>query len=141
MLHSTRGPGPLALGQGYILITTAGSTSKVVIEELQSPFSQFGLPESIVSDNGTCFTSSEFEGFLKLNGNTHVKSAHTTPPPMDWWKSVVIIHFCGYVSFTVFVMWIYIVERVPKISVFIELNWTVASHCGACIQADYYSIY
>ena len=28
-------------------------------------------------------------------------------------------------------------ERVPKKSVFIGLNWTVASHCGVCIQAGY----
>ena len=28
-------------------------------------------------------------------------------------------------------------ECVLKISVFIELNRTVASHCGACVQADY----
>ena len=53
----------------------------------------------------------------------------------------VIMHFCGYVSFPVFVMWIYIVECVLKISVFIELNRTVASHCGACVQAGYASIY
>ena len=60
-------------------ISTAGSTSKVVIEELWSLFSQFGLPESIVSDNGTCFTSSEFKSFLKLNGITHLKSASYHP--------------------------------------------------------------
>jgi len=60
-------------------IPTAGSTSKVVIEELRSLFSQFGLPESIVSDNGTYFTSSEFENFLKLNGVIHLKSAPYHP--------------------------------------------------------------
>ena len=60
-------------------IPTTGSTSKVVIEELRSLFAQFGLPESIVSDNGTCFTSSEFETFLKLNGITHLKSAPYHP--------------------------------------------------------------
>ena len=47
-----------------------GSRSKVVAEELRSLFSQFGLLESIVLDNGTCFTSSEFESFLKLYGIT-----------------------------------------------------------------------
>ena len=37
-------------------VPTSGSTSRVVIEELGFLFSQFGLPECLVSDNGTCFT-------------------------------------------------------------------------------------
>ena len=37
-------------------------------------------------------------------------------------------------------MWICIVEHALKISVFIELNRTVASHCEACIQAGYDTI-
>ena len=44
---------------------------------------------------------------------------------------VIMFHFLYCV------MWIYIVERVLKRSVFIELNRTVASHCGVCIQAGY----
>uniref|UniRef100_A0A674MJN5 Integrase catalytic domain-containing protein n=1 Tax=Takifugu rubripes TaxID=31033 RepID=A0A674MJN5_TAKRU len=38
-------------------------------------FSNHGLPELIVSDNGTCFTSIEFKEFLKKNGIRHVTSA------------------------------------------------------------------
>ena len=40
---------------------------------------------------------------------------------------VVIIHFVVMFHFLYCVMWIYIVECVL---VFIELNWTVASHCA-----------
>ena len=33
-------------------------------------FAQFGIPETIVSDNGTCFVSAEFESFLESNSLT-----------------------------------------------------------------------
>ena len=55
---------------------TPTATSKAVIEELRTLFSRFGLPETIVSDNGTCFVSIEFEAFLKSNGIRH----HTSAP-------------------------------------------------------------
>lgn len=45
------------------------------IECLKRSFSQFGLPKMVVSDNATCFTSGEFQEFVKKNGITHVTSA------------------------------------------------------------------
>ena len=51
----------------------------MVIEELRFLFSQFGLAESIVSDNGTCFTSSTFNSFLKQHGIAHITSAPYHP--------------------------------------------------------------
>lgn len=46
-------------------------TSKKTIESLTEIFSRWGLPEIIVSDNGTSFTSFEFKEFLKKNCIKH----------------------------------------------------------------------
>ena len=39
----------------------------------------FGLPETVVSDNGSCFVSEEFQQFLKCNGVKQVDSAPYHP--------------------------------------------------------------
>ena len=41
------------------------TTSNVTIEKLREIFATHGLPETLVSDNCTNFTSSEFEEFVK----------------------------------------------------------------------------
>ncbi len=56
-------------------VCTSTTSSSVVIEELRSVFARFGLPETIVTDNGSGFTSQEFETFLKNNGIKHTTSA------------------------------------------------------------------
>ena len=53
---------------------TNGSTSSVTIEKLQITFANQGLPELIVTDNGPCFTSDEFENFCEKNGIKHITS-------------------------------------------------------------------
>ena len=54
---------------------TASTTSSVTIEKMRSSFASFGIPEILVTDNGSNFTSSEFEEFLNSNGICHVKTA------------------------------------------------------------------
>ena len=49
------------------------------IEKLRQSFAIQGLPDSIVSDNGTCFTSQEFKNFVKVNGVRHTTSAPYHP--------------------------------------------------------------
>ena len=58
---------------------TSGTTSKETIKCLQHSFSQFGLPVSIVSDNGPCFTSNEFQDFTKISGIRHITTAVYKP--------------------------------------------------------------
>uniref|UniRef100_A0A8C5MGF4 Gypsy retrotransposon integrase-like protein 1 n=1 Tax=Leptobrachium leishanense TaxID=445787 RepID=A0A8C5MGF4_9ANUR len=51
------------------------STSAVTIQCLRQSFSQHGIPEMVVSDNGTSFTSMEFQEFMARNGIKHVTTA------------------------------------------------------------------
>ena len=46
------------------VFTTNSSTTASVINYLQTVLSQFGIPETIASDNGSCFVSEEFASFL-----------------------------------------------------------------------------
>ena len=53
---------------------TNTSTSATTIELLRKSFSYLGLPDVIVSDNATTFTSAEFAEFLKENEIRHIRS-------------------------------------------------------------------
>lgn len=55
------------------------SSFRATIEKLQTVFTQFGLPEAIVTDNGTCFVREEFEAFLWENGIKHFTLAPYHP--------------------------------------------------------------
>ena len=48
-------------------------TSTATIEKLREMFATHGLPATLVSDNGSNFTSSEFKEFMKKNGIKHIK--------------------------------------------------------------------
>ena len=55
-------------------------------------FSRFGLPETIVSDNGTPFTSKEFENFCKLllkSAPDHPRSNGLVERFIDVFKRVI----------------------------------------------------
>jgi transposase InsO family protein len=46
---------------------TSGMTSAVVIRHLSAVFATFGLPDVVTSDNGTCFTSAQFQEYAANN--------------------------------------------------------------------------
>ena len=55
------------------------STSSATIEKLRITFATHGLPEIVVTDNGSNFVSREFEDFLKQNGIRHIRTAPHHP--------------------------------------------------------------
>ena len=55
------------------------ATSSVTIEKLRSVLATHGLPRKIVTDNGSVFTSEEFNTFMKMNGITHTTTAPYHP--------------------------------------------------------------
>ena len=78
------------LGKSFLIIVDAHSkwpevipmmttTAEKTIAELRRVFSIHGLPEQIVSDNRTQFTSELFQQFLRENGIKHVRSAPHHP--------------------------------------------------------------
>ena len=81
--------GPFLVKMFFILVDThskwpevvmmSSTTSLRTIEALRSIFSQFGLQEQLVSDNGLQFTSEEFSHFMKANGVKHILSAPYHP--------------------------------------------------------------
>ena len=58
------------------VIPTSTANSKETIKIVRSIFATHGLPEQCVTDNGSPFTSIEFESFLQQNG---IKQIRTSP--------------------------------------------------------------
>lgn len=53
---------------------TKDTSTTATIRLLRSVFAQFGLPRTIVSDNGSNFTSAEFKEFCDSNNIKHIRS-------------------------------------------------------------------
>ena len=75
------------LGRMFLVIVDAHSkwvdihsmksaTSTATINKLRQTFATHGLPDMVVSDNGSCFTSEEFKEYMKMNG---IKLVHSAP--------------------------------------------------------------
>ena len=61
------------------VIPMNSTITTVTVEKLRVMFAQFGIPEVVVSDNGTNFVSKEFEEFMQRNGVKHITSAPAHP--------------------------------------------------------------
>ena len=51
-----------------------GENTKIVLDALKDKFSDFGIPETIISNNGPCYKSQEFRGFCTKFEIKHVTS-------------------------------------------------------------------
>ena len=78
------------MGKTFLLVVDAHSkwlevmmvpstSSHVTIQKLHTIFATHGLPETLVADNATSFTSSEFKEFVARNGIRHITSAPYHP--------------------------------------------------------------
>ena len=61
------------------IIPMTHATSSTTIAALRHTFSYFGLPEHLVTDNGSQFTSAEFQKFLRDNCVQHTTTAPDHP--------------------------------------------------------------
>ena len=51
-------------------------TAKVVTEHLNVIFSEFGVPDVLVSDNGPCYIGEYFKAAMSKRGITHITTSH-----------------------------------------------------------------
>lgn len=58
------------------VVPTRRITTSATLDILQGIFARFGMPETLVSDNGRQFVSEQFELYCDINGILHLK----TPP-------------------------------------------------------------
>ena len=57
-------------------------TAKAVAEHLKAIFSEFGVPDVLISDNGPCYTGEQFKVTMrKLN----ITRYYQPPPPSVKW--------------------------------------------------------
>ena len=81
--------GPME-GKMYLIVIDAHSkwieafpmtsaTALTTIQHLRVLFAQFGVPEVIVSDNGSQFVAAEFQSFCRMNGIRHIQIAPYHP--------------------------------------------------------------
>ena len=61
------------------VLPVKSASSAATIKNLRTLFSTHGIPESIVSDNGSPFTSAEMKKFLTANGVRHITSSPYHP--------------------------------------------------------------
>ena len=69
----------VALSKWLEIAVTHTATSEATIEGLRHMLVTHGVPDTLVSDNGSCFTSKQFANFCNRNRITHVRSAPFHP--------------------------------------------------------------
>ena len=73
-----------------IIRRLSGLSSQSVIGQMKSIFSEYGIPMTVMSDNGPQLASEEFKTFTKQYRFTHI----TSPPQMDSLSAWYKLHRC-----------------------------------------------
>ncbi len=60
------------------------ATAQTTIQQLRKLFAQFGIPDTLVSDNGPQFAASEFHEFCRLNGIRQARVYSTISSILQW---------------------------------------------------------
>ena len=55
------------------------ATTPTTIQKLRTMLATHGLPQAVVSDNGSVLTSCDFEEFMQMNGIRHIRTAPCHP--------------------------------------------------------------
>ena len=53
----------------------SSQTSKAVIEQMKSIFAKYGVPDTLITDNGPCYDSKEFKSFTQKYNFEYVTSS------------------------------------------------------------------
>ena len=61
------------------MIKLKSTTAQAIIEALQSVFSCYGIPETVISDNSLQYSSNEFDTFAKKYNFHHITSSPLFP--------------------------------------------------------------
>jgi transposase InsO family protein len=77
------------------VISAPNTTSRQTVTMLCKLCAQHGVPETIVSDDGTQFTSREFREFCKANAVSHILSPPYHPQPNGRGERFVDTFKCG----------------------------------------------
>ena len=62
------------------VVKLTNTTSSSVVHVLKSLFSRYGIPETVVSDNGPQYSSQEFAQFARAYNFSHITSSPYFPP-------------------------------------------------------------
>ena len=64
-------------------------TGKAIAHHMQSIFSEYRWPDTLVTDNGPCYTSKEFQILLKSMSVNHLTSSPITHRAMDLQRNML----------------------------------------------------
>ena len=79
-----------------VVCKLSSMTGQHVTTQCKLIFSEYGWPETLISDNGPCYTMEAFTSVMNAFHVNHIRGSSYYPQLMDWLKSMYrlsIVHF------------------------------------------------